>query len=325
MPKHPMPSIDRRGLVAGAAALFTLGGVAEAQTAAKGKTVAISFDDLPFANAPDGTDLAEVETLNRRILDTLRAFHAPATGFVIEKNVGLYGPEASRKLLAPWTEGAFSLGNHTYSHTDTNALDLAGIERELVDGEASIKPLMVAAGKPLRFVRFPMNHTGDTLDKALAIETMLKRLGYSPALSTIDTSDYVFETAYRASLRKRDSEAKQHIADAYVAYSALEIDYYAALSQQVLGYEPPEVALLHLTRINAATLPRLLQLYVDRGYRFVTLDEAQSDPAYAIPTSYATKFGPMWAYRWAKEKGVHVDGSLEKEPPAWITDYSKAG
>lgn len=136
---------------------------------------------------------------------------------------------------------------------------------------------------------------------------------------------YAFEAAYRVSLRKGDRKATQRIADAYVAYSALEIDYYAALAQQVLGYEPPEVALLHLNRINAATLPRLLQLYVDRGYRFVTLDEAQSDPIYAIPTTYATKFGPMWAYQWAKEKGIHVDGSIETEPPAWINAYSKAG
>jgi hypothetical protein len=29
----------------------------------------------------------------------------------------------------------------------------------------------------------------------------------------------------------------------------------------------------------------------------------------------------MWGYRWARERGVKVDGSLEPEPPKWITDY----
>ncbi|MDV6330046.1 polysaccharide deacetylase family protein [Asticcacaulis sp. 201] len=329
MHKPATPSIDRRdliaGLFAGLGAGLALPNVAGAQPVSHGKTVAITFDDLPFASATEGTDLAEIKAVNRQVLHTLRAFGAPATGFVVQKSLEPFGPEAPRELLASWTQGAFSLGNHTYSHADTNALDLAGIAREVVDGAASIKPLMAAAGKRVRFVRFAMNHTGDTLDKALAIEALSKTLGYTPAASTIDTSDYEFEAAYRASLRKRDAEATQRIADAYVAYSAQQIDYYAALGHQVLGYEPPEVALLHLNRINAATLPRLLQQYVDRGYRFVTLDEAQSDPAYAIPTTYATKFGPMWGYRWAKEKDVHVDGSLEKDPPAWITDYAKAG
>ena len=319
-----MPSLDRRRLLTGLIASLALGGAARVQAAGQDRAVALTFDDLPFANASDGTDLAEVKALNAQILDTLRAFKAPAIGFVIETTVELYGPDATHDLLAPWTKGAFALGNHTYSHADTNGLDLAGIEREVVDGEASIRPLMEAAGKNLRFVRFAMNHTGDSLDKALAIEAMLKRHGYAPAASTIDTSDYIFETAFRASLARGDADATRRIADAYLAYSAQEIDYYAALGRQVLGYEPMEIALLHLNRINAATLPRLLQLYVDRGYRFVTLDEAQSDPAYALPTTFATKFGPMWAYRWAKEMGVHVDGSIETDPPAWIADYAKA-
>ncbi len=178
-------------MIAGLTAALAAGGPVRAQ-APGGRCVAITFDDLPFANASDGTTLGEVAALNRTILDTLRAFKAPATGFVIEKVVEAYGRDASRAVLRPWTQGAFALGNHTYSHADTNTLDLAGVEQEVVGGEASIRPLMAAAGKPLRFVRFAMNHTGDTLDKARAIEAILKRHGYQPAASTIDTSDYEF-------------------------------------------------------------------------------------------------------------------------------------
>ncbi|WP_443747772.1 polysaccharide deacetylase family protein [Asticcacaulis solisilvae] len=282
--------------------------------------MAITFDDLPFAG---DASLEEVSVRNRKVLDTLRRFNAPATGFVIEKTVEHYGRDAARGILNAWTEGGFSLGNHTYSHADTNNLDLAGIEREVADGEASIRPLMDAAGKPLRFVRFAMNHTGDPLDKSLAIEAMLRRRGYVPAASTIDTSDYAFEAAYAKALQAGDGNAAGRIADAYVAYSETEIDYYIALSQKVLGYEPPQIALLHLNRINADTLGRVLDLYVRRGFGFVTLEAAQADPAYAIPTTYATRFGPMWPYRWAKEKGVHIDGSLEQEPPSWIRDYAR--
>jgi hypothetical protein len=29
----------------------------------------------------------------------------------------------------------------------------------------------------------------------------------------------------------------------------------------------------------------------------------------------------MWGYRWAKMRGVSVNGSLEPEPPQWVVDY----
>jgi hypothetical protein len=33
----------------------------------------------------------------------------------------------------------------------------------------------------------------------------------------------------------------------------------------------------------------------------------------------------MWGYRWAKERNVRVNGSLETDPPKWISEYGKAG
>ncbi len=101
----------------------------------------------------------------------------------------------------------------------------------------------------------------------------------------------------------------------------MEIDYYAALNRQVLGYEPPEVMLLHANRLNAETINAILLQFKERGYRFVTLTEALSDPAYQVPDTYITKFGMMWGYRWARERDVKVNGKLEKDPPDWITSY----
>ena len=75
--------------------------------------------------------------------------------------------------------------------------------------------------------------------------------------------------------------------------------------------------------LNAATLDRLLRLVRQQGYRFVSLDEAQSDPAYRESPRVATKYGPMWGYRWASERQVKVDGSKEQEPPEWVARYAE--
>ena len=51
-------------------------------------------------------------------------------------------------------------------------------------------------------------------------------------------------------------------------------------------------------------------------YRFVTLRQAQSDPAYRTSDTYVTPEGPMWGYRWARELNIKVDGRQEPEAPA---------
>lgn len=290
------------------------------------RTVAITFDDLPYAGVigeGDGAlSVADVARLNARIRETLRRHSVPATGFVVERTAQALGGRMGA-VLTPWTRRDLSLGNHSYSHADVNNLDLAGIEREIVDGEASIRPLMAKAGKPLMFMRFPMNHTGDTREKRDGIATLLERRGYRPAASTIDTSDYVFEQAYSAALRRADGACAKRIGEAYLRYSAIQIDYYAALDAKVLGHIAPEIALLHLNRLNADSLDDLLALYVSRGYRFVTLEKAQEDPAYAGTPTFVSRYGPMWGYRWARERGVKINGAEELEPPAWLADYAR--
>lgn len=290
------------------------------------RSVAITFDDLPYAGAIGDTEgaltAAEVVLLNARVRGVLQSHSVPATAFVVEATAEAVGDQA-HPILRDWTSGGLSLGNHSYSHADTNGLDLAGIEQEVLRGENSIRPLMEEAGKPLRFMRFPMNHTGDTEEKRAGIEAMLQRLGYVAAASTIDTSDYVFERAYGAALLRSDDACAAAIRQAYVGHTAVQIDYYAALNLQVLGYEPPEIALLHLNRINADTLEDLLKLYTARGYRFVTLDEAHRDPAYVGASTFVSRHGPMWGYRWARERRVRVNGAAEAEPPEWLTRYAE--
>lgn len=180
---------------------------------------------------------------------------------------------------------------------------------------------MEAVGRSLRFYRFPYNHLGDTEQKRVQFESMLARRGYRVAASTIDTSDYLFNEAYERALTQRDNAMRRRVEQAYLDHTREQAVYFNDLSARVLGYRPPEILVLHLNSINAATAGRMLKVFKDLNYRFVSLAEAQSDPAYQRSPAVATRFGPMWQYRWARERGVKVDGSLEKEPPQWVADY----
>ena len=196
------------------------------------------------------------------------------------------------------------------------------MESDVARADSILRPLLKTNGRTLQFFRFPYNHTGDTEAKHDDLAAYLKAHGYQVATCTIDTSDYTFAAAYARAVGSKDLILAKRIRREYLAYSATEIDFYAALNRRVVGYEPPEVLLIHDSLLNADSIKDLVDLFRSRGYRFVSLKAAQQDPAYAIPDTYVTRYGMMWGYRWAEERDVGHFEIHESEPPDWITNYA---
>jgi peptidoglycan/xylan/chitin deacetylase (PgdA/CDA1 family) len=290
---------------------------------AQQRSVALTFDDLPVVGT---VDPAEARSINTAILDSLDRHHAPAIGFVIESRVQDIGKSQGQELLSQWVERRYELGNHTFSHTISDNLTAEQFENGIVAGEVSFAAALSKVGKTPHFFRFPQNHTGDTKAKHDAIAAFLALRGYKVAVCTIDNEDTTFNAAYLKMLSSKDDASTTKLRVAYLAYTSTEIDYYTGLHKQIFGREIPHVMLLHVNRLNADLIDRLLKLFERKQYRFVTLDAALSDPALNTPDAFVprySKYGPMWGYRWAEELGVRVNGNLESEPPAWIFQYAK--
>ncbi|MGA8215565.1 MAG: polysaccharide deacetylase family protein [Candidatus Sulfotelmatobacter sp.] len=284
---------------------------------AQQRIVALTFDDLPAAVTSSAD---EARAFNLSILDSLDRHHAPAIGFVIERRVQEL---AGADLLDEWVKRGYDLGNHSLSHIEMNNLTTDQFEQEIIGGEGAFVAALAKAGKKPRYFRFPENHTGDTKEKHDAVAAFLAQRGYRLAPCTIDNEDYVFNVAYLKMLANKDGASAARLRADYLAYTSTEIDFYAGLHRQIFGHEIPHVMLLHVNKLNADVIDSVLALFLRKQYRFVSLDTALSDPAYATVDEFVTKEGWMWAYRWAKELGVHVNGSAETEPPDWIFHYRK--
>src|SRR5207247_2483309 len=110
-------------------------------------------------------------------------------------------------------------------------------------GEASFAAVLAKAGKTPRYFRFPENHTGDTKEKHDAIAAFLAARGYRLAVCTIDTEDFLFNTAYLRMLSSKDETSAARLRADYLTYTSTEIDYYSGLHKQVFGREIPQVML----------------------------------------------------------------------------------
>jgi len=291
------------------------------------RSVAITIDDLPEAIA--GTDkgageLKEMQRINHAIVSALRAHHAPAIGFVNEYKLQVAGERDARAaLLQTWLDAELTLGNHTYSHPDLQTTPLEKFEDDFIRGDVVTPVLMAAAGQTERYFRYPFLSTGPTPEVKAAFEAFLKQHGYTNAPITIDPNDWMFNDALGKAIEKKDKKLAAKTKDAYLEYVETVFGYFEGMSRNLFGREIAQILLLHDTELDAEELSAMLDKVEQRGYRFVTLDEALTDPAYATPDKYAGPEGVSWLNRWRISFGQDLDLRHNPDPPKWVIEASK--
>ena len=143
------------------------------------------------------------------------------------------------------------------------------------------------------YFRHPYTHTGDTLEKRDAITRGLAARGYTVMPHTIENSDWLFNVAYvkadaagRAKLRGEPTWPTR------------------PRRRRSPRPRPPSCSAgttcrrrCSSTRSRSTPMrwTRCLTMFEGRGYRFITLDEAMRDKAYATPDAYVGKTGPSLA------------------------------
>ena len=294
-----------------------------AQTKPPSRRMAVTIDDLPYVRIGDVAYLPNAERATKNILRALKNHKAPAIGFVNERQLTDSAERNARiALLRQWVKANMMLGNHTYSHPDLNGLTIEQFEEEIVKGDVVTKELMKSRAPYQLYFRHPMTHTGDTQAKKEAIEKFLAGRGYKVTPHTIENSDFIFNVGYARAIQKKDFALARRIRDAYMNLTMGATAFAEKLSPKIFGHEIPQTLLIHVNDINADCLDEMLSRLAARGYRFVSLDEVMSDPAYQTRDTTVTKYGPSWLWRWSRSMGMNIDidTSEDPEPPKWILD-----
>jgi peptidoglycan/xylan/chitin deacetylase (PgdA/CDA1 family) len=298
-----------------------------AQDAAQGGTpvgsqrsIAITVDDLPGALPGDDFaygELKELQKINRGIPAALKTHHAWAIGFVNERKLQVQGERDARaELLQMWLDAGLLLGNHNHAHDDFSNTPLQKYEDDLIRGEVVTEALLKAAGQSEKYFRHPYLNTGMTMEVKTAFDTFLKERGYTIAPVTIEDADYVFNDVLGHALEKKDKKMAARAKKEYLAYVDTVFDYAEKESAEMFGRQIPQILLVHDNALNAECLDALLEKLEKRGYKFVSLDAAMSDPAYATADLYVGT-GILWMDRWKLALGMKLDLSKGPEPPGW--------
>lgn len=261
----------RRGPIALALSLTLAGPVA----AGDAFDVAVTVDDLPVHGPlPVGMSwpgIAESHVATFKAHGVVEAF-----GFVNAAKLKKF-PESGAALDA-WRKAGHPLGNHTYSHMNLDgAASLDAWQDDVVLGEPDVASRM--KGADWHYLRYPFLVAGGARhDPALAF---LKGRGYKIADVSLSFSDWAYTDTYARCVAKGDAQAIAAMKSYYLKSVDQEIALMKTQSKQVYGRIIPQVLLTHMGGWSAVTLPDVLARLDAAGAHYVTLAQAQSDPAYA--------------------------------------------
>ena len=232
------------------------------------------MDDLPLnGSLPPG--VTRVET-TRNVLAILKKRHVPPVyGFINAKK--LQGNPDGAEALKLWA-AAEPVGNHTYSHMDLEQNSAEAFEREIEEDEPALE--LLDARDNWHWLRYPYLREGDTVEKRRAVRAYLKARGYRIAQVTLDWEDYLWNTAYARCVAKNDSKSIEWLRSSYLNTASEFLDLGREQAKLIYGHEISYVLLMHLGAFSSTILPEALDLLKKKGFKLVTLEEAEKDAVY---------------------------------------------
>ena len=296
-----------------------------AQAAEPDRRITVTIDDLPWQRMAT-TSPEALRTRHAALLEQMRRADVPVVGFVNEDKLEIDGAMQPERvaMLEAWLDDGHALGNHTYGHVDAHEVGIPAFKDAILRGERVLRPMLAKRGQAPRWFRHPYLRAGRTTEDKAALTAFLAEHGYRVAPVTVDNGEWVWAFAYARVLDgQADTPERAALLErlrlGYVPYMLNKIDYYERQSQALLGYALPQILLLHANELNAGAYADLIAGIKRRGYRFVTLDEAMRDPAYAREDGYRGRYGPSWLHRWAMADKKPEDFYRgEPEVPKWV-------
>lgn len=282
------------------------------------RKLAIGFVSIPpvdrTPNAPKDSDATA-----RLLIQKLKEYKVPATGFLIGSSISdgekLYPVRANIARL--WIDAGLEIGLGGYKHiklSNTPADEyIANIEKN----ERVAKQVIGNMGLPPRYFSYPFLNAGKTDEDRAKVESWLFSRGYTPVKYTVDNQEWMYSYAYDMARNDNDINTMSEIRQAYLAYMSKMFDHYEAYSQEMFGRDIPQTMVLTPSRLITDTADEFFGMVGRRGYKFISIDEAQSDPAYKTKEDFKGDAGISWFERWRMAKGQKL--LVEPDPDAFVS------
>jgi peptidoglycan-N-acetylglucosamine deacetylase len=281
--------------------------------------LAVTVDDLPAhaVLAPGWTRVAVASAVLRALHDNgISEAYGFANGYMEKYEPGV------DQVLRQWLEAGYPLGNHTYGHVDlakvpsqTYIADIARLDRLLQT---------IAPGQPLvrrrHVFRYPFLSEGDTLEKRNAVRSYLFRNGYRIGEVTTDFNDWAWNDAYVRCAEQDNKDSMAWLAAHVIPDAEWHLDGSVAMAYRLFHRSVPQILVVHIGVFEAVMLDKILKDLSTHGVKYITLNEALSDPVYDINPNRGFGGGETFFKQIADARRIDVTKYIEGNYPVDMLD-----
>ena len=290
---------------------FSSSDLVNAQNVTGGRKLAIGFVSIPpvdrTANAPKDSDATM-----RLLIQKLKEYKVPATGFLqggmVSDGEKLFPVRANTARM--WRDAGFETGLGGFKHLSLYRTPVDDYIANVEKNERVAKELLGDMALPPRYFSYPFLNAGKSIEDKAKVEAWLATRGYTSVKYTFDNQEWMYSFAYDMARNDNDVNTMKQIREAYIDYMGKMFEHYEAYSQEMFGRDIPQTMVLTPGRLITDTADEFFTMATKRGYTFITIDEAQGDPAYKTKENFTGEAGISWFERWTLAKG----GKLRPEP-----------
>lgn len=278
--------------------LFDSKRLVNGQTRFGEKKIAVGFVSIPpldrSANPPqDAVATAKI------LIEVLKSHRMPAIGFVTGSQVsdGEKVFPIRAEIVKMWRSEGFDVGiggfKHIWFYETPYDEYVANTEKN-----QSVVDKVFGGKTELHYFSYPFLNTGKSAADRDRFEVWLASRGLSSVKYTIDDQEWMYSYAYDMARNNNDLNTMKEVRTAFLDYMSKMFDHYEAYSRQMFGRDIAQTMVLTPSRLVADTGNELFGMIEKRGYRFVSMADAQSDPAYQTPEEFFGNSGISWFERW---------------------------
>jgi peptidoglycan/xylan/chitin deacetylase (PgdA/CDA1 family) len=280
-------------------------------------SVAVTFDDLPAAGSEH--PLITRKEVAKEIISVLEK-HKVGKIFGFMNGSLAHGMSERLEILSLWKKHGFLLGNHTYSHLDLTKTSSSEFIQDIERNESTLIDF-VADIPELKWFRYPFLQEGESNLKRYAVRSYLAKRNYKVAPVSIDFEDWNWNEPYIRCSVKKNSQALLELENSYVKHGVARLEFAEKLAKKIYGASRKykHILLIHFNAVTAKFLDPLLSDYEKKGVKWITLQEAMTDPANLEDTTYVGLAGKTNLQQGAETRGLKLtDLPLPQTPSQWL-------
>jgi peptidoglycan-N-acetylglucosamine deacetylase len=193
----------------------------------------------------------------------------------------IVGQTLDAELQEEWLRNSNLVGNMTFSRYKL----VKGTAQEFIDNVARNEQALDSLWKKYppkqKYFRFPGLRLDPDSQKLEQIRSYLKQKSYVEVPATIDARDALFAQSYCGALARGDQDCANFIK---VNFKSVLLDKSIkarAAARTVAGREIKHILMIRANQLTCDMLGEILAWYRVLGVRFISIDEALSDPFYA--------------------------------------------